>query len=382
VTALALWLLAGPAMALPAWINPPAESLPGWSVGEDGGPPGSVTIRPSVPGKGTAGSPRVLVLYSGKSSAYDIALGEILVLFAGQPTAAVFTVVNVEGKADRAMAAVKAAEEAGIRLVFAVGSTVTQQLHERYRGGALPVVTVCAKDPVLLGQMPAYTAASGNNFAYTSLNAPIEVQYTYLKIVKPALRNIAILYSFENASAIATQLKPLAAYARRQGMGVQEVGVNDAQAAAQLAERIPAAIAEMRRTDPDLRDTIFWVTGSTSVFTEIATINRVAGSIPVISAVPDIVSDGDDSAVLSIGIGFDTNAQFAARYAAEILAGRAKAGELPVGVVTPPDIAINFRRARAVGLRIPFSFVESAGTVFGPAGTPVRVDGHLVATSR
>ena len=31
--------------------------------------------------------------------------------------------------------------------------------------GKLPVVTVCAKDPVQLGQMKDYDSGSGNNFA-------------------------------------------------------------------------------------------------------------------------------------------------------------------------------------------------------------------------
>ena len=142
--------------------------------------------------------------------------------------------------------------------------------------------------------------------------------------------------------------------------------------AAELAAQVPAMVSRLRQRDPTLAHSLFWVTGSTSVFKEIATINRGAERVPVVSAVPDVVQPGDDSAVLSIGVGFDSNAQVAAHYALEILAGRAKPGALPVGLVTPPDIALNFRRARAIGLPIPFTFLESADTVYGPAGTLVR----------
>jgi putative ABC transport system substrate-binding protein len=84
----------------------------------------------------------------------------------------------------------------------------------------------------------------------------------------------------------------------------------------------------------------------------------------VVSVVPEIVREGDDSAALAIGISFESNAILAAVYGADILTGRAKAGDLKVGVVTPPDIAISFRKAREVGLRIPFDFFENASFVY------------------
>jgi putative ABC transport system substrate-binding protein len=117
---------------------------------------------------------------------------------------------------------------------------------------------------------------------------------------------------------------------------------------------------------------MFWVTGSTSVFLQIRTINEHADRVPVVSAVPDIVREGPDTAALAIGISFESNAILAAIYGADILAGRAKVGDLKVGVVTPPDIAISFLKAREIGLRIPFSFFEAASTIYDYDGQPVR----------
>jgi putative ABC transport system substrate-binding protein len=94
--------------------------------------------------------------------------------------------------------------------------------------------------------------------------------------------------------------------------------------------------------------------------------------------VPDVVKAGDESAVLSVGIGFESNAHLAAIYAADVLSGRAKAGELKVGIVTPPDIAINFLKAQEIGLRIPFSFFESAAFVYDYEGLRVRNKGKSV----
>ena len=84
-----------------------------------------------------------------------------------------------------------------------------------------------------------------------------------------------------------------------------------------------------------------------------------------------IVKAGNDSAVMSIGISFESNAHLAAIYGADVLAGTRKAGELPVGIVSPPDIAINFRKAREIGLNIPFNFVESASKLYDYDGNEV-----------
>ena len=131
----------------------------------------------------------------------------------------------------------------------------------------------------------------------------------------------------------------------------------------------------MRKSDPTLERSLFWITGSTSVFREIKTINAHADRAPVLSVVPEIVNGTEASAVMSIGISFQSNAHLAAIYAGEVLAGRRSPGALPVGIVTPPDIAINFKKAREIGLRVPFNFFESATYIYG-------YDGKLVRDSR
>jgi putative ABC transport system substrate-binding protein len=122
----------------------------------------------------------------------------------------------------------------------------------------------------------------------------------------------------------------------------------------------------------NLEHSLFLVTGSTAVFDEMGAINARASRVPVVSMVPETVHAGADTAVLSIGVSFRSNAHLAAVYAADIIEGKRYAGELQVGVVTPPDIAINFRRAREIGLRIPFSFFESASVIYNYDDRPVR----------
>jgi putative ABC transport system substrate-binding protein len=136
----------------------------------------------------------------------------------------------------------------------------------------------------------------------------------------------------------------------------------------------------MRKNDPDLSKSLFWLTGSTSVFLEIKTINEHADRVPVVSVVPEIVKAGPDTAVLAIGVSFESNAHLAAVYGAEILSGQAKAGNLKVGLVSPPDIAISFMKAREIGLRVPFQFYETASFIYDYDGKAVRTVTNKVTT--
>lgn len=319
---------------------------------------------------------RVLLMYPRPSSAYDIAITKILNVFEDKLIDASITAMNFLNDAARGRAIMKRAEAGNYDLILAMGSETTAWLWDNYRGGRIPVVSVCSKDPVVLGQSPGYNRGSNTNFAFTSLNMPIDVQMAYVHDLKPKLRNIAILVDSRNVSAIETQSKPVVDYAKSRGIRTLEISVQDpANARAELEVMVKDATAQMTRNDPDLTNSIYWVTGSTSVFREIATINAHSNRAAVLSVVPEIVRGGADSAVLSIGISFESNAHLAAVYAAEILAGRQKVGEMKVGVVSPPDIAINFRKARDIGMAVPLSFFEAASTIYDYEGNPVRIDG-------
>jgi putative ABC transport system substrate-binding protein len=128
----------------------------------------------------------------------------------------------------------------------------------------------------------------------------------------------------------------------------------------------------MRKSDPDLTKSLFWVTGSTSVFLEIRTINENSDRVPVVSVIPEIVRAGHETAVLGIGISFESNAHLAAIYGADILVRKVNPGDLKVGLVSPPDIAISFLKAREIGMKVPFNFFETASFVYDYDGRAVR----------
>lgn len=368
------------APAYTAWFKYEPEAELSWQFSAVANDPDRVIVRRRGPQSGTP--KKVYVLYPRPSTAYDTAITKIFEVFAAKNLAVEFTVVNFRNEHDRGRSAMREISEKRFDLVFTMGSEATAWLHENFRGD-IPVVSVCSKDPVELGQIKDYVSGSGTNFAFTSLNMPIDAQMAYLLELKPDLRNIGVLVDLKNVSAVQTQAEPLAKAARQRGIQVHIVGVRDpAQAKDELAQLVPQTVAVMRKSDPTLSNSVFWITGSTAVFREIATINRFADRVPVLSVVPEVVRPGDDSAVLSVGVSFESNAHLAAVYGADILNRRAEAGKLRVGIVTPPDIAINFRKAREIGLKIPFGFFESAGYIYDYDGRIARANGRFVSEGR
>jgi putative ABC transport system substrate-binding protein len=371
---------AADAPELPKWFHYSADVTAAWQVMAVPDDPQKVVVRR----KGDQGHGevrRVMVLYPRPSSAYDVAITKMLHVFEGKDMNAEFTAVNFKMDDARGLQAIRFAEDNNVSLIFAMGSESTAWLYDHYRGGAIPVVSVCSKDPVQLGQMADYEHGSGTNFAFTSLNMPIDVQMAYVHELRPDLRNLTVLVDSQNVSAVQTQAEPIAKYARERGVQVIWGAVKDPRNARQeLVEIVDDAVRTMHKNDPDFSKSLFWITGSTSVFLEMKTINEHAESVPVVSVVPEVVREGPDTAVMAIGISFESNAHLAAIYGADILARRARVQDLKVGIVSPPDIAVSFLKSREIGLRVPFTFFESASFIYDYDGKAVRTIASKIAS--
>ena len=364
-----------PLLAQDTWFNHLRQVRDSWEhldMGSD-----RIELKPVVPLEGK--QHQVMVLFPKKSSAYDTAMAQILTTFEEKKLNARFLLIHFGGDSALGSAALDHAADKQFDLIFSMGSKSTAFVVKEDIKGRVPVVSVCSKDPVLMGQTAGYESGSGTHVAFTSLDLPIRSQIAYLKRLRPNLQQIGVLYARNNTSAVKTQVEPLIEAGKRENIRVLEVVVEDqANAAQELAVKVGAATTRMAEQDKDLTPSIFWITGSTSVFREIKIINEGAGKVPVLAVVPNVVRAGDDSAVLSIGVSFENNAQIAALYGVRILRGLANPGELPVGVVSPPDIAVNFKKAQQIGLKIPFSFFESASFVYNRQGVLVREKGQNI----
>jgi putative ABC transport system substrate-binding protein len=322
---------------------------------------------------------KILFIVPKESSSYSFATTEILQVLYSEGIYAGITIVNFDREIDRGLDILKAAERGQVDLILSMGSESADLVNRYYSGGRIPVVTCTNKDPVMLGQVKDYTNGSGTNIAYTSLNIPLDIQKNYLFRLKPNLINIGLLYDRNHAQVMATEVVPTQKAFKELGINVVDIAVTSEETAREeLAETIPKAIAKMRKTDPNLDNSVLWVTSSTAVFSNLSTVNQYCGSLPVLSSIPNAVTEGDDSAVIAIGIDRRNNAHLAAIYCVRILKGEAKPGDLPVGIVTPPDVAINFRLAKKIDLKIPLSFFESAAFIYDYDGRLARAFGQKI----
>ena len=320
---------------------------------------------------------KLLALVPKPSESYSLALSELLKVLREHDILTEITLINFNKEEKLGQAAIHLAEQENVDLIFSMGSESAAFLHGFYSKGKIPVVTCTNKDPVLLGQVADYEQKSGTNIAYTSLNVPLDVQINYLLSLKPYLKNVGIMYDRNHAQVVATEVVPMREKLLKLDIHVLDVRVSAAETAvAELATAIPQSIIEMQRTDPVLQKSLFWITSSTSVFSNIATVNQFSGHIPVIGGIPNVVGEGENSAVVAIGVDRRNNARLASLYAVKILTGQAKPGELKVGVISPPDIAISFHIARKIGLKIPFDLFESASFIYDYEGNPVRTFGQ------
>lgn len=363
------------------WFQPPEEMLVNWKIVPDDDNGLMVSLVPAYLDGSPPETNKLLFLYTKAHPLFDHATNQVLSVFIDRDIPVEATVILAEDE-QSGQDALSYAEANQFDLIFSMGSDASAYLHENYRGGQIPCVTLLSKDPVLLGQMPDYESGSGTNIAYTSVGVPAELQMRYFQELVPDLQNIVILYAQENASAVKTQVEPLDGYAQSAGMNMIHVAVlnneDPQKTQAELEIKLSDAVSEIERIDPEIEESIIVITSSSSIVNVFETVDSLANRIPVVSLFPDLVRSGDVTAVLSVGVSFDSNSLLAALYGVRILQGESSPGELPVGVITPPDIAISFAKMREIDLKIPFAFFESATFIYDPDGVLVREQGQPV----
>ncbi|MBV1876034.1 MAG: hypothetical protein KUG79_00195 [Pseudomonadales bacterium] len=361
------------------WIQLPESITTHWTISIDPHDRGKWHLasrwQTSKPDK------KILMLLPKKSGSYQLAIIEFLGMMKRNNIPASITLYHFNNELRLGLAALNQAEADQIDLVFSMGSETANLVHENFSNSQVPVVISTSKDPVELGMMPDYDSGSGTNIAYTSLNIPTDVAINYLLSLRPKLKVIGLLYNQNHKQVMATEVIPLKQKMQDLGHTVVDITVTSAKTAGQeLAQNMPIAIQRINQIDPGAQNSLLWITSSTAVFSEIPVVNQFSANIPVLGANPNIVRKGTDSAVIAIGIDRRNNAYLASIYAKDILNNKVKPGQLKVGIVTPPDIAINFLIAKKIGLRIPFDFFESASFIYNYDGLPARSFGQRVQT--
>ncbi|MCJ8273346.1 MAG: hypothetical protein MJK04_28590, partial [Psychrosphaera sp.] len=320
---------------------------------------------------------RVLILSPKWSKAYDISTKTIIEQFARQGLKVNYTLFNYNKNKAQAKVIVDITEQQNYDLIFTAGSGSTTFISHYYAKGAVPVVSVCAKDPVPLGLVDANIGMSQTNIAYTSLNIDVSTQIAYFK--GKFLRNlsrIAVIYDINNPSSVKTQVTPLRNYLKdsHDGITLTEIAVDLTKINDGLDPQMAQFIGGAQRPG----DSVFLITGSTELFADIDRINDNAKKLAVLSVTPSHVTSGFYGVFMAIGVSFKTNAKLAADYGSRILRKQANTQTLPVGVVDTPDISINFGRNIDAQLKVPFKFFEDAVVIYDHNGEPVRLDGVAI----
>lgn len=382
--ALLLLLAGSPLQAGPAsWVQLQSQVAEHWSLVPDKANPNRIELISRRPPHRHAR--RVLVLFTKDAAAYDTSLSTMLTIFDVKRMPAVFSLVLLNSEEQARLPGMPLPfDPARFHLILAMGSDATIYAYKHLNDLATPIVSVCAKDPaLLLGLSPEdFARKKPTNMAFTSLDIPAKAHFFFLTKLVGEPRVIALLYDQEDTSTIRAQINPLKEHAAREGAQVLEVMVDPAHAREELERKLPTVLAQMRRKGTGAKGHVFWVAGSSKVFKEIETIAQLAEDIPVVSMAENAVAEGDASAVMFIGVGFQSNAHLAALRATDILRGDVKPSELEVGVVSPPDIAINFRKARQLGLQIPFELLEAANYVYDYNGRLVFKQGRQLSSGR
>jgi len=372
-------LLAASAKNSISWLTIPAEIQKNWEVTYSTEDQSVMTIKSNWADDNGEAFKKIYSIVPKKSSSYKMATAKLLEVLHLESIPAEITIINFAKKDKRGAAILKQAEAKNVDLIFTMGSESAELVHKYYKGGKIPVVTCTNKDPVPLGQMKNYSEGSHTNIATTSLNVPLDIQLNYLFELVPGLENIGLMYNKNHKQVMATEVIPAKREFSQRNLNVIDVAVESRETSKEkLKIIIPEVIKQMKKNDPLLKKSVFWITSSTAIFSQIKTINTYSDIVPVVSSIPNAVKKGDDSAVLAIGIDRRNNAHLASIYAVKILKGEVKAGELKVGIVTPPDVAINFKIAKKIGLKIPFRFFESAAFIYDYNGKLVRSFGEKV----
>ena len=285
------------------WFRLRAQVSEDWIVEPSSADDLVVSIRPRHAPAGE--TPRhIIVLYPRASSAYDTAMTTFLDVIPDKRINAEFTVVNFQLDDARGKSALELAEESNFDLILSMGSENPRRGCGRLSGGKLPVVTVCSKDPVLLGQ-----AAGLRRWQRHQLR---------LHVAQHADRRADVLRA---ASAAATEEprhpsrcqqreRVQTQAARPQGTrGARHPGARcrgqDPRSQGEGGARQPRCATPSTRcaddVDPPLSNSLFWITGSTLLFERDRPPSMSTSGPSRSQRMTDMVRPGDVSAVLSVG---------------------------------------------------------------------------------
>ena len=359
------------------WFEPAAHALDGWSIAEDGP---TIVVTPA----GKTPEYEISVVWAKKSDAYDEAFGAVLVAFADAELRARWRIRLMDPEAcapPEAASCGTALRRAVGRpdLIMTLGTRAMRAAHSHLRTGEAPVVTVASKDPKLMQLSPPFQ--KGGPIAYTSLDSPAAALVEAMKLLLPEIGAVIVVSIASNDGARRTQVRPMLNELESRGSRSVDAGfTKGGDLGKRLRMDIAREAARLRTDGLDEKRALVWVTGCTALFDHIHDIRKGAGGLAVLGVTMSLVDGTDNGLAMAIGSTYEANGRLGADYAISILRG-ADPATMSVGVLEPPEVALDFKAMKAAGHRVPFELFERAAVIYDGEGHRVRQNGQPSTTT-
>jgi putative ABC transport system substrate-binding protein len=213
----------------------------------------------------------------------------------------------------------------------------------------IPIVFIGAGDPVGSGLVASLARPGGNTTGLSNLSFDIAgKRVALLRELVPGIRKLAVMARIDNVSA-ASEMRAAASAAR--ALGIEAVPLEIRQ-----AEDISSSF-EFTQERPDA----LYVAIDSLVTTQARRLNTLAtgAKLPTMHGARELVDAGG---LMSYGANFPELYRRAADYIDKILRG-VKPADIPVEQPTKFDLVVNLTAAKALGLKIPESFLLRADEV-------------------
>ncbi len=257
--------------------------------------------------------------------------------------------MNAEGDLAKAQAIAKQFSDEKVSLIHSIATPTTQAVVKLHK--TIPVVFSSITDPVSAGIVPKDSAPgkkTGTNLTGVSDQWPVALQMEiYAKMLPNAKRWGTIYNPAEPNSVI--HIKGMRAAAKKLGLTLVEVHVDNSKAVAQAAASLVGKIDAMT------------ITSDNTAVADLTSIVQLCNEkkIPLFAGDVDSVAAG---AVAAYGLDYYLVGYSAGKKAGLILKG-SKPGDIPWGPVEKFSLVINQKAAALQGVTLTAEFLNKADKV-------------------
>lgn len=268
----------------------------------------------------------------------------------------------------------------GMAVLVGVGARASDLLHRQQAALDMPLVATGYRQSDEGG--PHFGGATGREsdalLGFTGTGRlsivpdglPLTLLIGQWRKIWPKLRQTLIIYERGDTATINQLIRPAFVAARADGRLQLRLLPIDTRKnmALQVAQGLNMVRTSFVPPNESRDQTVIWITGGRNLSRYIPQIQAAAGPIPTISQDLSLVDVGGAGVAVAIGLHANTTGRLAGAHVSRLLKGVRVPFYLTFGAYTKPDIAINFQQTQRIGLKIPFSFFESAVEIIGPDG--------------